>query len=502
MKSCVKTEQLQKSVVWFVVGSQHLYGEETLQQVKRNAEVMANALNDHLPIEVVLKPVMTTPGDITSLCQSANADTDCTGLILWMHTFSPAKMWLAGLKQLVKPWCHWHTQFEQHIPWQTIDMDYMNLHQAAHGDREFASVASRLRLRRKIVVGHWKDQSTLNEMAVWVRAAMAWADWQDTTIARFGDNMRQVSVTEGDKVAAQSQFGFSVDGYGVGDLVEVINAASEQDVRQMLQAYADEYEYSASDMDSVNIKNAARIEAGLRSFLSQGNYKGLTNTFEDLHGLPQLPGISIQRLMRDGYGFGAEGDWKTSALLRAAKVMGAGLDGGHSFMEDYTYHFGEDKDLVLGAHMLEVCESIASKSTKPQLKIKSLGIGGKEAPVRLIFSVDTGPATMTSLVDLGDRFRLIVNNVETVECPDLPELPNARALWEPKPDLKTSAAAWMYSGGAHHAVFSQSLDQAYYDDFADIAGIEKVAIDQSTTIETIKQTLAVNDVIYRGRNSY
>src|SRR5689334_1578110 len=400
---------LQGYEVWFVTGSQHLYGPKTLETVAEHSKEIAAALgaSAHVPVKVLFKPVLTTPEVIRELCLEANSAKNCIGLITWMHTFSPAKMWIAGLSLLKKPFLHLHTQFGREIPWSTIDMDFMNLNQSAHGDREFGFIGSRMRLNRKVVVGHWGDDETQREIGVWVRATCAWADAQGAKIARFGDNMRDVAVTEGNKVSAQIQFGYDVYGYGIGDLVKVVKEASDADVDQLVQTYMDEYEVveelRPGDAQYASLCEGARIEIGLRNFLSAGNFKAFTDTFEDLHGLAQLPGLAVQRLMRDGYGFGAEGDWKTSALVRAMKVMSAGLKGGVSFMEDYTYHFSTSGDKVLGAHMLEICESIASH--KPKLDILPLSIGSKADPIRLIFDANTGPAIGASIMDMGQRFR-------------------------------------------------------------------------------------------------
>ncbi|MRR29242.1 L-arabinose isomerase, partial [bacterium] len=382
---------LKQYEVWFVTGSQHLYGPKTLEQVAEHSKEIAATLgaSKHFPVQVVFKPVLTTPDAIRELCLEANSAKNCIGLITWMHTFSPAKMWIAGLTLLKKPFAHLHTQYNKEIPWAEIDMTFMNLNQAAHGDREFGFIGSRLRLERKVVVGHWQDDEVQRELGVWTRAASAWADWQGAKLARFGDNMRDVAVTEGDKVQAQIQLGYDVYGYGVGDLVKAVNDSSDAEVDKMVQTYLDEYDVipalQKGGEKHAALRDGARIEVGMRNFLKAGNFKAFTTTFEDLHGLAQLPGLAVQRLMRDGYGFGAEGDWKTSALVRAMKVMSAGLKGGVSFMEDYTYHFSASGDKVLGAHMLEICESIAKTDAKPKLDILPLSIGGKADPVRLIF---------------------------------------------------------------------------------------------------------------------
>jgi L-arabinose isomerase len=489
--------------IWFVTGSQHLYGPKTLETVAEHSREIARALGAsvHMPVSVVFKPVLTTPEAIKELCLEANSARNCIGLITWMHTFSPAKMWIAGLTMLKKPFVHLHTQYNREIPWAEIDMNFMNLNQAAHGDREFGFIGSRLRLERKVVVGHWQDAEVQREVGVWGRAAAAWADWQGAKVARFGDNMRDVAVTEGDKVEAQIQLGYDVYGYGVGDLVKAVNEAAETEINQNVQAYLDEYEVAPALKPGgerfSSLREGARIEAGMRNFLAGGNFKAFTTTFEDLHGLAQLPGLAVQRLMRDGYGFGAEGDWKTSALVRAMKVMAAGLPGGVSFMEDYTYHFSASGDKVLGAHMLEICESIAVPGAKPKLEILPLSIGSKADPVRLIFDANTGPAIGASIMDMGDRFRIVANVVDVVptDAP-LPKLPVARALWLPRPNLKTAAAAWIYAGGAHHTSFSYAVAPEQLRDFAGMAGVEFLLIDEKTEVESFKEKLRWNDLYY------
>ncbi len=487
--------------VWFITGSQHLYGPETLDQVAANSQKITAALSasDDIPIKVVFKPVLTTPEAITALCQAANAAQNCVGLVTWMHTFSPAKMWIAGLSLLKKPFVHLHTQFNQEIPWDAIDMDFMNLNQSAHGDREFGFICSRMGLNRKVVVGHWSDEDVQAQLGTWTRAACAWADAQGMKIARFGDNMRAVAVTEGDKVAAQARLGYAVYGYGVGDLVATINSVSSEQVEDILAEYETEYDLMPSLQESgefrASLTAAAKIEAGMRAFLEAGNFKAFTTTFEDLHGLPQLPGLAVQRLMADGYGFGAEGDWKTAALVRSMKVMSAGLEGGTTFMEDYTYHFGPDGDKVLGAHMLEVCPSIAAG--KPKLEIHPLGIGGKADPARLVFNTKIGPGINATVLDMGNRFRMVVNEVEVVptEAP-LPNLPVARALWVPRPNLKVAAAAWILAGGAHHTGFSHAVSAECLQDFAEMADMEFVTIDADTDVTNFKKELRWNELYY------
>ncbi|MBX3096210.1 MAG: L-arabinose isomerase [Fimbriimonadaceae bacterium] len=487
---------MEKPTLWFVTGSQHLYGPDTLRQVASNSTSIATALGEAtaIPMGVIFKPIITDPDGVRALVLEANADRDCVGVILWMHTFSPAKMWIGGLKHLVKPVLHLHTQFNESLPWGTIDMDFMNLNQAAHGDREAGHLHSRIGLHRKVVVGHWRHSSVQAQIGDWARVALGWADLQCAKIARFGDNMRFVSVTDGDKVSAEAQFGFSVNGFGVGDLVSTINEVSDSEVTDLVARYSDEYEVAAELQNGGakhdSLRYAARQEIGLRSFLTDGGFTGFTTTFEDLHGLDQLPGLACQRLMADGFGFGAEGDWKTAALLRAFKTMERGLDPGTSFMEDYTYDFTEGEEKVLGAHMLEICPSISSG--RPKLEIHPLGIGGKADPVRMVFDGKTGSATNTTLVDIGSRFRLIVNEVEAVPIPPMPNLPVARALWRVKPNFQDGVAAWIYAGGAHHTVYSYNVTSEMVQDFAEIADVECVVIDDYTNIRDLRNELRWN----------
>ncbi len=488
--------------LWFITGSQHLYGEETLEKVRSNAESIVNYLNasENIPVKLVLKPVLTTPEAILRLMSEVNVHKDCIGIITWMHTFSPAKMWINGLKTIYKPILHLHTQFNRDIPWSEIDMDYMNLNQSAHGGREYGFMLSRMRRGRKVVAGHWKDQNVIKKLTTWIRAAAAWHDWQGMKIARFGDNMRQVAVTEGDKVEAELKFGYSVNGYGVGELVNSISKVEELRVHQLVSQYEQDYSLAENlKKDSTqrnSLLEAARIELGMQDFLSNGGFKAFTTTFEDLHGLSQLPGIAVQRLMAMGYGFGAEGDWKTAALVRAMKVMSEGLDGGTSFMEDYTYHLNPSGMKVLGAHMLEVCPSIG-KGT-PSVEVHPLGIGGKEDPVRLVFNVPEGPGINVSVMDMGDRFRMIMNPCKVVPSDrELPNLPVARVMWEPEPDLTTAAEAWIQAGGAHHTGFSTAVGPEVIEDFADIAGIELLTIDKDTRIRDFIKEIKWNDIYYK-----
>jgi L-arabinose isomerase len=487
--------------VWFVTGSQHLYGPETLEQVAEHSRAIARAFDEsrHITVRVVFKPVLKTPDEIAQLSLEANTTKNCVGLVTWMHTFSPAKMWIAGLRSLQKPFAHLHTQYNRDIPWADIDMDFMNLNQSAHGDREFGFIGSRLRLDRKVVVGHWQDEEVQANLGAWARAACAWHDAQGARFARFGDNMREVAVTEGDKVSAQMRLGYSVNGYGVGDLVRYVNEVADADVDAIIEEYGDQYTVvpalrPGGDRHQ-SLRDGARIEIGIRRFLQDGNFKGFTTTFEDLHGLVQLPGLGPQRLMAEGYGFAGEGDWKTAALVRAMKVMAAGLEGGTSFMEDYTYHLSPDGMKVLGAHMLEICPTIAA--TKPSLEVHPLGIGGKADPVRLVFDAKTGPAVNASIMEMGNRLRMVVNQVDAVPTDEpLPKLPVARALWLPQPDLKTAAAAWIYAGWAHHTGFSFDLTAEHLEDFAEMAGMEFLLIDKATTVSGFKKELRWNDLYY------
>ena len=491
-----------RQVVWLVTGSQELYGPGPLTRVAENSRAIARSLNARrgLPLPIVFKALLTTSDAVRALCMEANQSPECAGLVLWMHTFSPSRMWIGGLSLLKKPFAHLHTQFNRDLPWSEIDMDFMNLNQAAHGDREAGFLHARMRLPRKIIVGHWEDPEVRDRLSAWMRVVRGWQDMQGAKFARFGDNMRRVGVTEGNKVSAEIQFGYQVDGFGVGDLVKVVNEVPEAAVNRLCAEYAERYTVAAALRRGArrhpSLRYAARLELGLRSFLEAGGFKGFTTTFEDLHGLRQLPGLAVQRLMAEGYGFGAEGDWKTCALLRMMKVIGEDLKGGTSFMEDYTYHLDPSGSLVLGAHMLEICESIASG--KPSLEIHPLGIGGKEDPVRLVFNAPAGGALNASLVDLGNRFRLIVNEVEGVEPPSpLPKLPVARAIWNCRPDFKTACGAWIRAGGAHHTAFSYTVTAEHLRDFAEIAGIELLLIDKDTRLSEFEKEVRWNEAYYR-----
>ena len=487
--------------IWFLTGSQELYGQETLNQVAEHSRQIAAHLDTTLPVRVVWKPTLKGPDAIAQLCLEANAAPECVGVITWMHTFSPAKMWIRGLTRLTKPMAHLHTQFNSELPWAQIDMDFMNLNQSAHGDREFGFVVARLRLEHKIVVGHWRDPEVSSELEGWSRVACAVAESRRLKIVRFGGmNMREVAVTGGDRVEAEIKFGWSINGHAVGDLVERIAEVGDADIEQLVQEYESQYVLAPALLRGgehrENVRHAARQELGMRGFLTSGGYGAFTTTFEDLYGLNQLPGLACQRLMADGYGFGAEGDWKTSALVRLMKVMSVGRKGGVSFMEDYTYHLVKGQEKVLGAHMLEVCPSIADG--KPSLEVHPLGIGGKAAPCRLVFNAAPGPAVGATLVDMGGRMRLIVHELDAIKAEHaMPKLPVARALWVPRPDLRRGAQAWLLAGGAHHTSFSQAVTAEQLDDFAGLLGVECVRIGHDTNLATLKKELRWNEAAYR-----
>lgn len=489
--------------VWFVIGTQHLYGPETLRQVEQHAQQVVDGMNQQsaLPLKLVVKPLVKSPDEALALCRDANHDNSCVGIITWLHTFSPAKMWIGGLSVLNKPLMQFHTQFNAEIPWDSMDMDFMNLNQTAHGGREFGFIGARMGLQHSVVTGHWQDSASLARIAKWMRAAIAKQASQQLKVARFGDNMREVAVTEGNKVSAQIQFGYAVNGWGVGDLVEVINHVSDGDVNALIDEYEGLYEFSAvaaiNGEKRQNVLDAARIELGLKRFLEAEDCQAFTTNFQTLHGMTQLPGLAVQRLMAQGYGFAGEGDWKTAALLRVFKVLAGDRPGGTSFMEDYTYHFSPGNDLVLGSHMLEVCPSIA-KEKKPLIDVQFLGIGNKADPARMIFSAPAGRAVNASVIDLGDRFRLLVNVVDAIDQPQpLPKLPVARALWRAQPSLATASEAWIVGGGAHHTVFSQALDLDDMRLYAEMHNIEIVVIDEHTTMHGFKDTLRWNDLYYR-----
>tara|TARA_R110002020_G_scaffold10886_1_gene41401 strand:+ start:1815 stop:3329 length:1515 start_codon:yes stop_codon:yes gene_type:complete len=485
--------------VWFVTGSQNLYGEETLRQVADQSQGVVAQLEGHVPVKVVWKPVLKDADSIRHLALEANAADNVIGLIAWMHTFSPAKMWIGGLDALQKPLLHLHTQANVELPWADIDFDFMNLNQAAHGDREFGYIQTRLGVARKTVVGHASDARVRAEIESWQRAAAGWAASRSLKLARFGDNMRYVAVTEGDKTEAELRFGVQVNTWGVNELADAVAAASESDIDALVALYEEEYdvvpELRAGGERHQSLRDGAAIELGLRSFLEEGGFGAFTTSFEDLGALKQLPGLAVQRLMAEGYGFGAEGDWKTAILVRVANVMGAGLPGGASLMEDYTYDLVPGSERILGAHMLEVSPSLSSQ--KARLEIHPLGIGGKEDPVRLVFTADPGPAVVVAMSDMRDRFRLVANVVENVEAPDLPNLPVGRAVWKPQPDFATSAAAWLTAGAAHHTVMTTAVGIEVFRDFAEIAKTELLVIDDETTLRGFQQEVRWNQAYYR-----
>ncbi|MDQ0859059.1 L-arabinose isomerase [Bacillus sp. V2I10] len=486
---------------WFVTGSQDLYGEETLREVEANSRFITEALDRDTAVtyKLVFKSVLKEADSIRRLCLEANADENCAGIITWMHTFSPAKMWIAGLSALQKPMLHLHTQFNRDIPWDSIDMDFMNTNQSAHGDREFGFIGCRLNVKRKVVVGHWENNEVRNRIGSWMRTSVAFSEGQNLKVARFGDNMRRVAVTEGDKVEAQIKLGWTVNGYGVGDLVQRMNDVTEQEVNQLMEEYAREYDIVPEGLEEgsavrESIRYQARIELGMKAFLEEGNYTAFTTTFEDLHGMKQLPGLAVQRLMSQGYGFAGEGDWKTAALLRTLKIIANNED--TSFMEDYTYHFEPGNELVLGSHMLEICPTISA--TKPKVAVYSLGIGGKEDPARLIFDGKSGAAINASIIDLGQRFRLVVNEVDAKQPEiNLPNLPVARVLWTPQPSLSEGAENWIIAGGAHHTVFSYKVTAEQLRDWSELVGIECTLINNDTNKHAFKNELRWNDVVFR-----
>lgn len=486
---------------WFVTGSQHLYGPETLEQVAKHSTEIAEAFDKdaNIPFKVVFKPVLTNSADIRRLCIDANSDENCAGIITWMHTFSPAKMWITGLSELRKPLLHLHTQYNRDIPWDSIDMDFMNLNQSAHGDREYGFIGARLRLPRKVVVGHWQDAEAVKGIGAWMRTAVAFTESSNIKVARFGDNMRNVAVTEGDKVEAEIKFGWSVHGYGVGDLVEYVNKVTEAEIDALMAEYERLYDFAENVKNGEkleSVREQAKIEVGLRRFLEEGNFSAFTTNFETLHGLKQLPGLAAQHLMAEGYGFGPEGDWKTAALVRLMKIMADGK--GTSIMEDYTYHLEPGNQMILGAHMLEVCPTLAA--TKPVVEVHPLGIGGKEDPARLVFNGGEGAAVCASLVDMGGRMRLIVNDVNAVKFDkDMPKLPVARVLWKPEPSLKEAAEAWIHAGGAHHTSFSYVVTAEQLADWAEMVGIEFVHINKDTKVYALRNELRLNDIAWKLR---
>ncbi len=484
---------------WFITGSQHLYGPETLEQVAVHSKKIVEKLNGDpaIPYKILYKPTVTRPDEITKVFTEANSDEKCAGVITWMHTFSPSKMWIAGFSQLNKPLLHLHTQFNREIPWNDIDMDFMNLNQSAHGDREHGFIGARMRIARKVVAGYWEDAAVRERIGAWERTAVAYIWGRYLKVLRFGDNMREVAVTEGDKVEAQIKFGWSVNTHGIGDLAARIAAVSDGQVDAQIAEYNKKYDMAADSKAGAKfeaIREQARIELGMKAMLEEGGFSAFTTTFEDLHGLKQLPGLAAQDLMAQGYGFGGEGDWKTSALTNVMKVMAGNK--GTSFMEDYTYNLVPGQEMILGAHMLEVCPTIAA--TKPRIEVHPLGIGGKADPARIVFDGAGGRAVCASLIDMGNRFRLIINEVQAVQPTiDMPKLPVARVLWKPEPSLQTGAEAWIYAGGAHHTVFSYNVTSEQLIDWAEMAGIEYVLIDRDTTIRSLRNELRWNEIAWK-----
>ncbi len=481
---------------WFVTGSQHLYGPEALDQVAANSRAIVDGLNasGRMPCRIVWKPIVKTAAEIKTMFKEASYNDSCAGVITWMHTFSPSKMWINGLKDFKKPYCHFHTQFNREIPWDDIDMDFMNLNQAAHGDREHGFICTRLRMQRKIIVGYWQDEKPQNKLASWMRSAVGYAFSQNFKMVRFGDNMRQVAVTEGDKVEAEIKLGWDVEYRGIGDLVAIMNEVTDAEVDAMMAEYAEKYDMNTDNVDSVRYQ--AKTEVAMKKMFDEFGYSAFTTNFEDLHGMDQLPGLACQDLMAKGYGFGGEGDWKVAAMTAIMKAMAEGMTGGTAFMEDYTYHLEKGNEHILGAHMLEVCPSVAVN--KPKIEVHELGIGDRQPPARLVFDSKNGDAIVASLVDMGGRLRLIVNDVKACNpLHKMPKLPVAGVMWKPMPDLETSAQAWIMAGGAHHSVLSYDVTAEMMHDWAAMMGIEFVHITADTTIEGIEKELFFNDVAYK-----
>ena len=487
--------------VWFVTGAQLLYGGDAVVAVDAHSNEMVAGLNNSgkLPVKVVYKGTVNSSKEVETVFKAANNDDKCIGVITWMHTFSPAKMWIHGLQQFKKPLLHLHTQFNKEIPWDTMDMDFMNLNQSAHGDREFGHICTRMRIRRKVVVGYWKDENTLHKIAVWMRVCAGWADSQDMLILRFGDQMNNVAVTDGDKVEAEQRLGYHVDYCPVNDLMEYYKKATDEEVKALVDTYFKLYEHDAALEDTkseayTKIWNAAKAEIALRGILIDKGAKGFTTNFDDLGLFDQIPGLASQRLMAEGYGFGAEGDWKSAALYRTVWFMSQGMEKGCSFLEDYTLNFDGENSSILQAHMLEVCPLIAEH--RPKLEVHRLAIGIDSQTARLVFTSKQGQGVTATIVDLGNRFRMIVNDVECIKSKPLPKLPVASALWIPMPNFEIGAGAWILAGGTHHSCFSYDLTVEYWEDYAEIAGIEMVHINKDTTISSFKKELRMNEIYY------
>lgn len=486
--------------VWFITGAQLLYGGDAVVSVDAHSNEMVKGLNEsgNLPVKVVYKGTVNSSTEVSAAFRAANADTKCIGVITWMHTFSPAKMWIHGLMDYKKPLLHLHTQYNEQIPWETMDMDFMNLNQSAHGDREFGFITSRLRKPRKVVVGYWKDKSTHEKIAVWMRVSAAWADAQNMRIIRFGDNMNNVAVTDGDKVEAEMRLGYHVDNAPIAKLVPYVNSVTEAEKDTLVAHYEEIYDFAPNAAKGGEfhsfVRDAAAQEIGLRRFLEDKGAKAFTTSFDELEGMNQLMGFASQRLMAEGYGFGAEGDWKTAALCRTMYVMGLGLPGGCSFLEDYTLNFDGKNSSILQSHMLEINPSIAAK--KPRVEVHYLGIGDSGTCARLVFQAHEGEGIACTIVDMGNRFRMIVNDVDVKKAKALPKLPVACALWIPQPNFEVGAGAWILAGGTHHSSFSFALTKEYMEDYAEIADIEMLVIDKDTTIRNFKQDMRNNEVYY------
>lgn len=481
---------------YFIIGSQYLYGEATLRQVNEHAQIMVEGLNRNpsIPCTIVYKPCVKTSAEISAVINDANNDEACAGIITWMHTFSPSKMWIAGLAALRKPYLHVNTQFNRDIPWGDIDMNFMNLNQSAHGDREHGYIAARMRLPRKVIAGHWQDETFAAEVGAWMRPAVGAVESKRLRVMRISDNMRDVAVTEGDKIEAQLKLGWQVDHYGIGDIVDATDKVTEAEIDAQMAEYESFYKTDTDKKEAVRYQ--AKLEIAIKSLLDLGAFGAFHTNFQDLHGLKQLPGLAVQDLSRQGYGFAAEGDWKTAALARTMKLMAQDLTGGTAFMEDYTYHFEQGNEMILGAHMLEVCPTLAAD--QPKIQVHPLGIGDKEPPARAVFKAKSGKAIVVSLVDMGNRLRMIVNDIECVNQPqDMPNLPVAAVLWKPQPCLKTSAEAWILAGGAHHSVLSFDLTAQQMADFAEITGLEFIYINKNTNIPDFRKELFVNDAVWR-----
>lgn len=480
---------------WFIVGSQHLYGPEVLKEVAEHAKIMADGFNadDSIPFEVISKGVVTTPEEIKKVLVDANADTECTGVITWMHTFSPSKMWIGGLALLNKPYLHINTQFNRNIPFDTIDMNFMNTNQSAHGDREHGFITARLRMKRKVICGYWEDKTFRSRVGGWMRSAAGAMASRNLKVMRLGDNMRYVAVTEGDKVQAEKDLGWSVNTYGVGGFAEMVDAVTDAEISRKIDEYKSKYVINTDNLSSVEYQ--ARLETALEKMLVEGGFGAFTDSFEDLYKLEQLPGLATQNLMSKGYGFGAEGDWKTAALGAVMKAMSQGLSKGLSFIEDYTYHLEEGNEAILGAHMLEVSPAIASGKAK--IEVHALGIGGKDAPARLVFEGKEGDAILVTIIDMGGRFRMIAHDIKAIApMKNMPNLPVASVMWRLKPDMITGNEAWILCGGTHHSVISYDLNAEHMRDFAEIMGMEFIHIGAHTTIPELREKLAIGDIVW------